>query len=657
MGTVESKIVFRSEDKEVKRTLNTLKEVRKTLGEIGGSAQSEKVRIAAYKAQAAASREAGKVRAAELRKETALIRDNARLRAGDARKESAAIREAGALRRQEARISAQAQAREQRKAGQASGVSFDDLTNVPSLVGSLMGIVSTWAKANALLVGAATGIGIALGIQAASFKESVLLAAKTYLGSSRQAADFLKEGMDAAMAFGTDVRSTVGAMQKLLASGFSRSSITQLTRGFADLQALNPDANIESIAIRLAQIRATGRLQGDELNELANAGVARNLIYEQIAKAEKKSVAEVIKMQAAGQITPDMVEKALLSGITALTKAPLGEFAKAQAKTLPKLLDRLKAVPSNFFMTMTNFDTGPIKGAIENVLSFFAGPQGKALQEAAGKFLSAVSKAIFGPFEGKDGEKRIKAFGEMAIGALNAFTSAAEKAGPIIAGLIDLFAALDGDGKAGLSKGRGGNGAGSSILSILGPIGLLITTFNQGMAVLSLFGVAWDLAVAGITGAAGAIGSAAAGIGSAIINGITGAVNGGLSAVVSAISNVASSAIGTAKSVLGIASPSREFAKIGWQSVEGFRRPFMANDNGVSEAARGAAQSALGAAGFAAQTQARGAGPTVTYAPVYHIGAGASPETVAGLRAAQEDAQAEWERRADIWLSAEASGF
>lgn len=59
-------------------------------------------------------------------------------------------------------------------------------------------------------------------------------------------------------------------------------------------------------------------------------------------------------------------------------------------------------------------------------------------------------------------------------------------------------------------------------------------------------------------------------VASAIISGMASGLTGGVSAVVTAAKNVATSALNSAKKLLGIASPSKEFAKLGAWSSEGF---------------------------------------------------------------------------------------
>lgn len=67
-----------------------------------------------------------------------------------------------------------------------------------------------------------------------------------------------------------------------------------------------------------------------------------------------------------------------------------------------------------------------------------------------------------------------------------------------------------------------------------------------------------------------ALGDAAANLGMAIIEGLAGAILAGAGRVLSAIAEVAGGALNWAKSILGIASPSKEFQKIGHWVDEGF---------------------------------------------------------------------------------------
>mgnify|MGYP001569725469 CR=1 FL=1 len=81
-----------------------------------------------------------------------------------------------------------------------------------------------------------------------------------------------------------------------------------------------------------------------------------------------------------------------------------------------------------------------------------------------------------------------------------------------------------------------------------------------------------------------AMNAAGRNLGSAIIQGMVSGISGGIGAITSKAREIASSALNAAKSVLGIASPSKEFEKIGKFVNDGFRKGLDGNKKQVTDA-------------------------------------------------------------------------
>ena len=82
-------------------------------------------------------------------------------------------------------------------------------------------------------------------------------------------------------------------------------------------------------------------------------------------------------------------------------------------------------------------------------------------------------------------------------------------------------------------------------------------------------------------------------LGSAIIDGMTGGLSGGSSKIVEHAKSVARNALNAAKNILGIASPSKEFYKLGVYSTEGMANGLSATSNIVESASESVAKSML----------------------------------------------------------------
>lgn len=90
------------------------------------------------------------------------------------------------------------------------------------------------------------------------------------------------------------------------------------------------------------------------------------------------------------------------------------------------------------------------------------------------------------------------------------------------------------------------------------------------------------------------VGEAAGNIASAIIEGIIGGIKAGAYRVFQSLKDMASGALQSAKEALGIASPSKEFFKVGAWTAEGMANGIDAGKASVSDAGRSLAQNLLG---------------------------------------------------------------
>lgn len=88
----------------------------------------------------------------------------------------------------------------------------------------------------------------------------------------------------------------------------------------------------------------------------------------------------------------------------------------------------------------------------------------------------------------------------------------------------------------------------------------------------------------GLNAVAASVGVAALSIGANIVAGVVNGIKNGIPSVISAAATLASSALSAAKSALGIASPSKEFEKIGKFADEGLAKGIRGNADEVEEA-------------------------------------------------------------------------
>lgn len=173
-------------------------------------------------------------------------------------------------------------------------------------IDSLKGAAGLYAGAVLAVAGAAVMFGAAIApriIELQAFKQATKFGFEQLLKSSSEAERAWSNAQSIAESTGTSITEVAASMNQLIAQGMGVDEVTELTKRFADLKALNPGAKIENIALAMRQIQSTGKLQGDELNQLAENSVSTELVYAQLEKRLGKSREEIIKLKEAGKIS------------------------------------------------------------------------------------------------------------------------------------------------------------------------------------------------------------------------------------------------------------------------------------------------------------------------------------------------------------------
>ncbi len=171
------------------------------------------------------------------------------------------------------------------------------------------------------VVGAkALSLGIQQDLQNTSFE--VLLGSKE--ASQKMVADITKYGMETPyykMGLGEDVKT-------LLGFGIAGEKVMPVLRSIGDL-AMGDANKMHSLTLAFAQMSSTGKLQGQDLLQMINAGF--NPLNE-ISKKTGKSIGQLKSEMEKGAISSKMVEDAFYSATSA--GGQFHEMAKKQGETL-----------------------------------------------------------------------------------------------------------------------------------------------------------------------------------------------------------------------------------------------------------------------------------------------------------------------------------
>jgi tape measure domain-containing protein len=213
------------------------------------------------------------------------------------------------------------------------------------------------------LVGVAVGAGVAAvavgkltyeivqGTTAAMrFSDAATTGLTLITGDAQKANQVFDDAVKLSDRLGTSWQTSVSGMQKLLGKGFSKAGAEDLVKATSDLSVVAPDANIDNLLLAIGQIKTAGKLQGDELNQLTEAGLNSELMFQALEKRLGKTRAEILKMKEAGQLMAEPVLESIKDSVKALTGKELGKASEDASKTLAGIFRRVEGLPERFFL-------------------------------------------------------------------------------------------------------------------------------------------------------------------------------------------------------------------------------------------------------------------------------------------------------------------
>lgn len=457
-----------------------------------------------------------------------------------------------------------------------------------------VGMMAYVAAAAAVTYGAAklAFSGVQQVRDAQAFRASTMSAFRIILKTDEAAQSAFDMASKTSLDIGSDFRETMSSMNALLAQGFDVRSADQMIRSMADLQRINPTANLEGITRAIGQIRATGRLQGDELMQLNEAGLSSALVYEQIAKKlglvakNGKSASEQVQdLQKAGKISSDVAISGIMAAINQQAGGgPAGSVAKAFSDTsLEGAIARVMNLKEQM-LGAVKVDWSPLTKAVQALMEAMQSPAGQEFFRAIGR---TVQKLVdqFGKMDAKSFEKMFSIGTKALDGFANGLVKTADA-------LERVMQAIDGIDKAFSKASDGSFGLGDAVSIVsevltstlvvpLQLVEMLASAFAKIVEAVSSAGEAISGLGTTISDALSSLGdagkTAGANFGQGVIDGITGKTEG-VSIASAALGGVAGVALDAA---LGNASPSKIARKSGryfGQGLElgfGDRQPYV----------------------------------------------------------------------------------
>lgn len=487
------------------------------------------------------------------------------------------------------------------------------------------------------------------------FKGSTMFALETLLKSKDAADAAYRKAAATSQKIGADFRESMSQNQSLLAQGFSVDFADEIIRAMADLKAINPVANMDGIVRAISQIKSTGRLQGDELMQLAEAGVNIDAVYKKIAKSlgivdknGKSATEQVRKLQEAGKIKSDVAINAIMASMKDMVGGKdFGEVAAAKASgsiggLIAKLMNLKDQILSNI-----KIDWSPISRGIERLMEAMQSPAGQKFFAAIGDGLTSVlgrldkisSSDLEGLFNfGAEGVTTyFNGLGTM-LDILIELRPVIQAAGGAILWMMGAWVTFLGKVKSGIKVLKHFNlndtlsgindwvmAIPDKLMGVLSSIGDFLAGIGETIvgAGASVWGFLTSI-VDGIVDTISTVQSQATTLGTSIIDGIVSGIESGASSVVSAIVGVATGAINAAKDTLGISSPSKAFedayAWVGPGSVKGIEKGTPAVNQAAEEQARRSVQAVRSVQSGGAQVRTAMTTTSTSTSKVIHLG-------------------------------------
>lgn len=249
------------------------------------------------------------------------------------------------------------QSQQKAMSGASGGISmksFEGLTESLGMVAAGFGEVAAAAALAAAPFAIGSGIAVAGGmwaLDAMSFKENTLTAFKTMLGSEEAASRVFAKINKFAADTPFETKDVVSMAQRFVTAGFKESDLEKLMLTAGDVGARFGADKMQSTISAIAKVKAKGKLGGEALDMLADAGVGTGAILDAIAKTRGLTRDQVQKLVSAGGISADEGVAAISQAVAnTLSGGKLGQATLEAGKSVTGMLSTLASRPFDLFM-------------------------------------------------------------------------------------------------------------------------------------------------------------------------------------------------------------------------------------------------------------------------------------------------------------------
>lgn len=274
--------------------------------------------------------------------------------------------------------------------------SLGRVSGAASHVGGLLAGLRGPAGIAGAALGGVAALGIRAGLQTAAGMETAKISFTTMLGSAQKAGSFLKDLSAFAAKTPFEFPELQTAASSLISAGINANKVIPIMTTLGDVTSGmgTGSEGVQRATVALQQMSAAGRITGEDLNQLRDAGIP---VYDLLAKATGKSKAEVVKLAQAGKLG----SKELGQMMNALeTGKGLERFSG--------LMDKQSASLSGQWSTLKDTANMALAGMITPVLPMLKAGMGKVSSTiaAAGPAITHVVTELgylFGAITSGDG--------------------------------------------------------------------------------------------------------------------------------------------------------------------------------------------------------------------------------------------------------------
>ncbi len=511
------------------------------------------------------------------------------------------------------------------------GSAADDLGVTPAMLSSAGGVLK---GAGGVVLGAAEGIlkasaalaAAGVAVAAVGFKFAVEKTSEKQLQSAilekLGAKDGFKLALKLAGDFNLDEGDALGKVKGLLGAKFKEAEIPALVRIAVGIGAVKGEDKGKAFLEKLeAQQNKGGKASEETVKGFAEAGIDAEGVYKSLAAKLGISVDAAKAKVKAG--TVDM--KDALGAVKDAAAKDFGGIADKLGGGIPAQLNKLRI---GFGQLFADVDLGPLKDFLKQMNDAVAGPGGAAVKDGITKLFGAISHALFDPFKGEEGKKKLERLLTTMGNAMSNFADAVTTAAPYIAKAIDLLDSLFG-AHGGENESSGPIKGLHAFVEVMQAVADLDPD-AAAQAALRLFDAIFGTDLASNASDGGTA------VGQGLVDGLTNAIVGGASGAIGAVVSMVEGVISAARGAADAHSPSRKMGKLGDDMGDGLTDKLdAANDNATQAGADLAGAAVGGAAGAAG-----GAGGALGGA-----GGGGAPMTInvyvtppPGMTQAQADA-------------------